>query len=253
MSYTFLSTAYDALMSHVDYEKWADYIKTNIEQYKPDTKLVLDLACGTGTLTNMLEYEMIGIDGSIEMLDEARKKAKTQEKEILFLNQDMREFELYGTVDVILCTCDGLNYILEEDELSEVFRLVENYLDPHGLFIFDINTPYKYEEILGENSFSQTEETHALIWDNYFDEEEQINEYAISIFSRGADGRYDKSEEFHYQRAYSIEAIKNLLQKNHLELIKITDDYTQNEPSPTSQRLTFMAKEMGRKTKETAH
>ena len=165
---------------------------------------MLDLGCGTGALTELLAkkgYDMIGVDNSLEMLEIAREKQISQGLDILYLLQDMREFELYGTVGGIVCCCDSLNYILEEEDLLQVFRLVNNYLDPGGVFLFDMNTEYKYREVLGENTIAENREEASFIWENYYQESSRINEYAVTLFVREPDGRYNKQEEFHYQRA----------------------------------------------------
>lgn len=244
MHYTHLSTAYDALMAHVDYPQWAAHIQHLIDQHKPNPKLVLDLACGTATLTTLLPYEMIAIDHSVEMLLEAKQKAAEAGKDILFLHQDMLDFELYGTVDVIICTCDGLNYLTEDGELLQVFKLVNNYLDPGGIFIFDLNSPYKYEHLLGNQRFSQVEETTAMIWENTYDPDTHINEYDVNLFTENPDGTYTRSEETHYQRAYDLKTVKTLLTEAGLAFVAVTDGYTSNPAAQTSERFTFIAKEI---------
>lgn len=158
-------------------------------KYNINPKLIAELGCGTGNITGRLAkegYDMIGIDISEEMLSVARQKAVDEgDKNILYLLQDMTEFELYGTVDVILCLCDSINYITEYEDIVKVFKLVNNYLEPGGLFIFDINTEYKFKNILGENTFADSEENAAYIWQNYYDENERItNTMLISLLSR---------------------------------------------------------------------
>ena len=150
-AYTNFAEVYDTFMDNVPYEEWAEYLLKVLEQYGIKDGLVLELGCGTGTMTEILNdrgYDMIGVDNSEDMLEIALDKRVESGKDILYLLQDMREFELYGTVRAVVSVCDSVNYITEERELEEVFRLVNNYLDPGGIFVFDFNTEYKYQKIL---------------------------------------------------------------------------------------------------------
>ena len=156
----------------------ADYIESLWKAHDKNPKLVLDLACGTGSLCVELSrrgYEMIGADLSEAMLNQARQKAEDAGQSILFLEQDMREFELYGTVAAVVCVCDSLNYLLEEEDLAEVFSLVHNYLDQNGVFIFDMNTIHKYRDLIGDATICENREEGSFIWENYFDEESSID------------------------------------------------------------------------------
>ena len=183
---------------------------------------------------------MIGVDYSYEMLDIAKAESK---EEILYLMQDMREFELYGTVRGIYSACDCVNYILEEEELKEVFALANNYLDPGGIFVFDINSPYKYRALLAENTFAESREEGSFIWENYYDEEEEINEYDLTLYIKEEDGRFQRFEETHFQRCYEIETIQNLLEEAGLELIAMYDAYTKEPVSEESEKILFVARE----------
>jgi len=170
-SYTDLATVYDALTGDVCYGERCDYLEKIFEKYLPHKPLLIaDLGCGTGSVCGILSergYDMIGIDSSEEMLMEAMEKKG--ERSILYLNQDMCDFELYGTVDVMLSMLDSINYILEPAELKSMFELVHNYLNPDGLFVFDVNTLHKFSEVLGDNVFVSDEETVFYKWDNSFD------------------------------------------------------------------------------------
>ena len=151
-AYGSFAYVYDIFMDNVEYEKWAEYLIGRLREYGIEDGIVLELGCGTGVMTELLAesgYDMIGVDNSEEMLGEAMEKRAESGYEILYLEQDMREFELYGTVRAVVSVCDCMNYITEEDDLLTVFKLVNNYLDPDGIFIFDMNTPYKYREMLG--------------------------------------------------------------------------------------------------------
>ncbi len=239
---------YDEFMQTIPYTTWADYVESIWREHGCEPNLVLDLACGTGSLTLELAkrgYEMIGADISFEMLEIAREKAQEEKQDILYLMQDMREFELYGTVDSIVCTCDSLNYILEEDELLQVFKLAENYLDPKGLFVFDLNTEYKYRDVMGEQVFADTTDDAAFIWQNYYYEEEKINEYQVTFFYKDAeeDSVYQRQEEVHYQKAYSIGKVCELLEKCHLKIEGIYDAFTLEPATEQSERICFVARE----------
>ena len=170
-AYTSFAEVYDTFMDNVPYEEWAEYLAELLREYDIEDGLVLDLGCGTGSLTEILAtkgYDMIGADGSAEMLEIAMEKKAQSGHDILYLLQDMREFELYGTVRAVVSVCDCVNYITDEKELEQVFRLVNNYLDPEGIFIFDFNTEYKYKEILGEQTIAEDREDCSFIWDNYY-------------------------------------------------------------------------------------
>ena len=184
-AYTSFAKVYDTFMDNVPYEEWAEYLAELLQEYDIEDGLVLDLGCGTGSLTEILAtkgYDMIGADGSAEMLEIAMEKKAQSGHDILYLLQDMREFELYGTVRAVVSVCDCVNYITDEKELEQVFRLVNNYLDPEGIFIFDFNTEYKYKEILGEQTIAEDREDCSFIWDNYYYEDESMNEYELTLF-----------------------------------------------------------------------
>ena len=241
-SYTSFAKVYDLFMDNVPYEQWCEYLWTLLKENGIENGLVLDLGCGTGKLTRLMEkkgYDMIGVDNSFEMLDIAREQ---ESENILYLMQDMREFELYGTVRAIYSACDSLNYILEEEELLEVFKLVNNYLDPGGLFIFDINSSFKYYELLAENTFAETREEGSFIWENYFDEEEGINEYDLTLYIK-EDGRFSRFQEVHYQKCYELDIIKKLIEEAGLELVAAYDAYTKNPVAEDSEKITVIARE----------
>ncbi|MCI5918131.1 MAG: class I SAM-dependent methyltransferase [Roseburia sp.] len=247
-AYTSFAQVYDLFMDNVPYEEWCEYIKSLLKEYKIEDGLVLDLGCGTGKLTRLLEdagYDMIGIDYSEEMLEIAREHQE-EGSNILYLLQDMREFELYGTVRAVVSVCDSMNYITEEEDLLQVFRLVNNYLDPKGLFIFDLNTVYKYKELLGETTISENREEGSFIWDNYYEEEEQINEYDLTLFIKEKDNLYRKYEETHFQKAYTLEKVKELLEKAGMEFVAAYDAFTRDAVKEDSERIYVIAKENGK-------
>lgn len=141
-----------------------------------------------------------------------------------------------------------MNYILEEDDLLQVFSLVNNYLDPGGIFIFDLNTVYKYQEILGEQTIAEDREECSFIWDNFYDEEEMINEYDLTVFVQEEGDLFRRYCETHYQRAYSSETVRALIEKAGMEVLAIYDAFTYNKPKPDSERVYFVAREHGKKT-----
>lgn len=245
-AYTSFALVYDLFMDNVPYEEWSLRIIELLKENKIEDGILLDLGCGTGKLTRLMEkngFDMIGIDNSIEMLDIARDASG---ENILYLLQDMREFELYGTVRAIYSACDSVNYILEEEDLREVFSLVNNYLDPKGIFIFDINTKYKYEELLGDNTIAETREEGSFIWDNYYDTEDEINEYDLTLYIKDKDDRFLKFQETHYQRCYTLETIKQLLKEAGLEFVEAFDDYSKNPVHNESERILVVARESGK-------
>lgn len=249
-AYTSFASVYDTFMDNIPYEEWAKYLVALLKEHQVEEGLVLDLGCGTGSMTELLAqagYDMIGIDNAEEMLEIAIEKREKSGHDILYLLQDMREFELYGTVRAIVSICDSVNYITEEDELVEVFRLVNNYLDPKGMFIFDFNTTYKYKEVLGDRVIAEDREECSFIWNNYYYEEEKINEYELSLFIREEDSDlYRKFQETHFQRAYDLKTIKELIEESGLEYITAYDAFTRNAPTETSERIYVIARERGK-------
>ena len=248
-AYTSFASVYDTFMDNIPYEEWAEYLSGLLAEYEVTDGIVLDLGCGTGTLTELMAargFDMIGVDYSEEMLEIAMEKRAESRRDILYLLQDMREFELYGTVRAVISICDSLNYITEEEELEEVFRLVNNYLDPEGVFIFDFNTVYKYREILGDQTIAESREDCSFIWDNYYYEEEQINEYELSLFLQEEGNLYRKYVETHYQKGYELETIKSLLEKSGMKFVNAYDAFTRNPPTKESERVYVIARESGK-------
>lgn len=226
-AYGSFALVYDKFMDNVPYDEWAAYVIDILKSHGIDDGLVVDLGCGSGTVTEILAdkgYDMIGIDISSEMLAIANEKKVESGHDILYLCQDMREFELYGTVRAIVSLCDSINYILDEDDLLKVFKLVNNYLDYEGVFVFDLNTPYKYETLLADNTFAENREDAAFIWENYYDPATRINEYDLTLFIENEEGSFDRYEEVHEQRAYDIETVTDLIKKAGLELVAVKGD-----------------------------
>jgi len=232
---------YDVLMKDIPYQAWADYIGEVLKQHlgeEPQNRIVVDLACGTGNITFPLAqmgYDMIGVDMSPDML--AQAQAKIINEKILFLAQDMRALDLYGTVDAVVCACDSLNYILYEAELETVFKRIKMFLNSGGVLIFDMNTRYKYEEILGGKSFTAKTESASYVWDNDFSKETGINKYHVAFTPKGS----NPFEEIHYQRAYPQMLIEKLLQKAGFTMINVFDGYTNVPPGDKCPRKVYVA------------
>lgn len=247
-AYTGFARVYDLFMDNVPYAEWSQYLAGLLQEHGIADGLVLDLGCGTGKMTRLLAqagYDMIGADNSEEMLQAARE-ADGGAQDILYLLQDMREFELYGTVRAVVSICDSINYILEEEELLQVFRLVNNYLDPGGIFIFDMNTLYKYRELLGETVICENRDEGSFIWENFYEEEGQTNQYDLTFFIREEDMRYRKYEETHVQRGYGTQQVESLLRQAGLEVLAVYDAYTKDPVKEDSGRVCFVAREQGK-------
>ncbi len=248
-AYTSFARVYDTFMDNIPYEEWAKYLTALLREYGVTEGLMLDLGCGTGTMTEMLAdqgYDMIGVDYSEDMLEIAMEKRAESGHDILYLLQDMREFELYGTVGAVVSVCDSVNYITEEEDLEEVFRLVNNYLDPKGIFIFDFKTLYNYQTVLGDRTIAEKREECSFIWDNYYYEEEKINEYELTLFIQDEGNLYRKFEELHYQRAYTLDDMIRLIQKSGLEFVTAYDAFTKHAPHEKSERIYVIAREKGK-------
>lgn len=247
-AYSSFAEVYDLFMDNVPYEEWCEYITEILEENGVKDGLLLDLGCGTGKMTRLLKekgYDMIGIDLSEEMLGIARER---ESEGILYLQQDMREFELYGTVKGIISACDCMNYILEEEELLQVFKLVNNYLDPGGIFVFDMNTRFKYEELIGDQTICENRDDASFIWDNYFDEESGINEYELTLFIQHPEHTelFQRFQEYHYQKAYDVETVKELLVQAGMKVLAVYGEGTRQEPDEECERVYFVAQEQGK-------
>lgn len=284
-AYTDFAEVYDTFMGDVPYEEWADFLASLIEAYgvsRPvrepgevqeleeapefeetqeelevteedalisERNLVLDLGCGTGTVTELLYekgYDMIGVDSSEEMLQIAMDKKFETQSDILYLCQDMRELDLYSTVGTVVSVCDSLNYLLMDEDVIETFRLVNTYLFPGGIFIFDFNTIYKYEEVIGDTTIAENREDCSFIWENFYSCEDHINEYDVTVFERQEDDLYRKFTETHYQRGYSLNEMKAFLEKAGLTFVTAMDEKTHEAPTETSERIYVIAREHGK-------
>ena len=244
--YTDFARVYDELMDNVPYEEWAQFILNLLQDRKITEGLVLELGCGTGKLMTLLGkagFDMIGVDNSVEMLQIAREKTS---QDFLYLLQDMREFELYGTVKAVISVCDSVNYITKKEELRKVFQLVNNYLDPEGVFIFDFNTEYKYRELIGETVIAEDREDVSFIWFNEYDEDSHLNDIDLKVFVQEEGDIYRKFQEEHIQRGYTLDEIKQLLEESGLIFLEAYEEYTMQAPQPDSGRIVVVAQEHGK-------
>lgn len=243
--YEGFAEVYDLLTQDIDYVKWADFMESAFLTFGRKPKLVLELGCGTGSLAIELAgrgYEMIGLDSSSEMLQKASDKARSKGRDILFIQQDMREFELYGTVDAVICALDSINYITDKRDLMRVFNLVRNYLNPGGLFIFDVNSPYKLSHILGNETFFEMGDDVTWIWNNTYDARKKLCYFDLTFFIRDSEsGLYRKVEESHAERAWTSEEIAYLLEKAGMEAPHTFGELHLKKPHAKEQRIFYIS------------
>ncbi len=246
--YNDFAEVYDKLQD-ANYEKFVDYYEQIFKKFGKEPKLVLDLACGTGNITIPMAkrgYDMIGLDLSCEMLNIARDKAMAEGLDILFLNQDMCEMELYGTVDAIVCALDGLNYITDPEDMQKIFRLVANYLNPGGIMVFDLNSEYKLREVLGGNTFVCEEEGIYYVWQSEFDEETRICDFQLNFFCEQADGSYTRFDEYQAEKAYSADEIAEYAKSAGLNVEGCYKPFEFATVSDKDERIFFViSKKMG--------
>lgn len=221
MIYQDFALIYDKFMENVEYDKWAEFVDKNLKENDIEGYKILELACGTGNVTGLLrkmDYEMTGVDISDKMLSLAQEKSHEEGLKITYLNQDIIELDLNRKFDAVISFCDGINYIVNRDDLNKVFENVYKHLNSGGLFIFDISSEYKLKNILGNNTFAETSEDSAYIWENYYDEETRILEFDLNIFVED-EGVYIRSLESHIQKAHKVEELKKILEDKGFKII----------------------------------
>ena len=229
------------------YARYADYIENVFELYgKPQDSLIADLGCGTGSLCVELAargYDMIGIDGSHEMLGKAYEKAaKKGISDILFLEQEMDGFDLFGTVGAFVSTIDSMNYIIEKRRLQRLFKLVENYLSPGGLFIFDMNTIYKLAKVIGNKVFYEVSEDLCCLWDNRYNGANRTAAFDLTLFTREGDGRWRRHDETQRQRAYAHGEIEAAARRANLRIIGAYSFLTFDKPKRNTEKINYILK-----------
>lgn len=246
-SYKEFARVYDEFMDQTPYDTWFCNVQNLFAQYHvPKRGMILDLGCGTGKMARRLSragYNVTAVDRSAQMLEIA---ANASSDPILYAMQDMVSLELPEKMDAAISICDCMNYILEPKDLKEVLKRVRHALKDNGLFLFDMNTRFKYEKILACNTFAEDREDASFIWDNFYDEEDGINEYQLSLFIQNDQGTYDKYEELHLQKAYDKEEVCQMLLEAGFEEIRVLDADTMKEPTRETQRLYFMAQACAR-------
>ncbi len=240
-AYTSLAGFYDVLTRDVPYAAIADYYETIFKKTGVKVGTILDMACGTGTLTCMLAergFDMIGVDASADMLAVAVEKSLDRADRPLLLQQPLELLDLYGTVDAAVCALDGINYI-KPDRLSEVFRRVRLFLEPGGVFVFDINAPLKLKSLDGEMFLDETEDVFC-VWRASFDEKKNACHYGMDIFAREGK-RWARSREEHTEYVYEPQVLEKMLLESGFESVRINGDMTFEAPSENEQRIFITA------------
>lgn len=246
MSYNNLALVYDKLMEDIDYQAWANYLDQLISKYKAPGKELIDLGCGTGSISLKLAqkgYNVLGIDYSEEMLSQADQKFRENNIVIPLYHQDIRQFVMDRNVDIVISTFDTLNYILDEKDIERTFKNVFEVLKKDALFIFDINTPYKLKEILGDNIFTYNTEEISYIWENDFDDKENICQMCLTFFILDQEtGLYERFEEFHEQKSYEIDYLIDILHKTGFKVLNVHGELNMEEPNEEDHKVFIVAK-----------
>lgn len=241
-SYRTLSAYYDRFTDDVGYPEWADFFARIFAREDVSPRLVLDLACGTGSLTRILAergYEMIGVDASTDMLMQAMNNTIDCDPRPLFLNQRMETLDLYGTIDVCLCCLDSINYVIDPQALQQAFQRVHLFLEPKtGLFVFDINTPAKFARIDG-NSYVREDDDVFCVWQAVV--EHDLCAYQFDIFER-EDEVWHRAQETHEERIYTIDQLTEMLEQAGFTEIKTYGDFAFSPVRGEEDRVFFTAR-----------
>lgn len=247
MIYDLLAPIYDEINKDIDYSAWADFIESVVQKNcKTRPELVLDLGCGTGSMTLELAkrgYDMTGVDISVEMLDVARERASDAgfADKMLWLCQDMTEFELYGTVDLTVSCLDCMNHLTKTSELEKCLALVHNYLVPDGLFVFDVNGRAKFENVYADRSYVMETDSAVCIWQNDYNPKTRLCNFYITLFNE-EDGLYARYDELQRERMYPIRTLKKSLVKAGFEFIGVYSDYSFTPATDTDERIYIVAR-----------
>lgn len=241
---------YDKLTGNISYPQTAAYYDALIREHGGRVLqggILLDLACGTGSLSEelcIIGYDVIGVDGSTDMLSVAMQKKAKSGSDIVYLCQDMRELDLYGTVDVTVCALDSINHLVNETDVQRAFNKVSLFTNPGGLFLFDVNTPYKHEHILGGNTFVYDCEDVYCVWQNAFRKSNLTVDISLDIFAK-QDGCYHRYEECFTERAYTHEVLEAMLTAAGFELVCRYEGGTTNPPQDHSEKHLYVARKLG--------
>ena len=244
-SYEFLAGCYDELTTDVGYRSWAGYLEKHFARAGIPVRTVLDLACGTGSLTWELArrgYEMIGVDRSEEMLAQANEKGEdfTGERPI-FLHQSMDKLDLYGTIDACVCCLDSVNYVTRPAQLERAFARVHLCLMPGGIFVFDINTPEKLRALDGQVFLDETEDAYC-VWRAEYSKRRRVCTYAMDLFRLTPAGLWERGEELHEEYAYEPDELEEMLRRAGFHHIRRYSDRKLRAPRPGEERIFFRAR-----------
>lgn len=243
MSYGVFSEFYDALTANVSYDTVSQVLSSLLTRYGKSRGLLLDLACGTGSVSVRLAkkgYEVIGVDLSPEMLSEAQNKAYSAGQNILFLCQDMTALDLYGTVDATVCTLDGLCHLPDEESVQAALRKVSLFMNPGGVFLFDVNSVYKHRAVLGNNTFVYDTDDVYCVWQNTLLSDGVTVQMDLDFFEPVSDeGDYVRQSERFTERAYPRETLEAMLKKAGFTVLDVFDGYSGKPAHDTSERLLF--------------
>lgn len=242
--YEKFAQVYDSLMEDVNYELWVDYIEEIFNRFYIKPIKIIDLACGTGNITIPLSkrgYHITGIDLSADMLTIAEHKSQEGSNNIQWIQGDMINLKGFKQIDTIICACDGINYILEKENLNQIFKNIYDTLGENGIFTFDINSSYKISRILADETFAYSGEEVSYIWENFYDSNSKIIDFELSFFVR--EGKhYNRFNETHQQRAYSIEEIIFSLENSGFKEIFTYETFGFKSPKTESERIQFVCK-----------
>ena len=243
--YGFFSSVYDTLTENVNYAARADYIADLLADNGIKGGILLDLACGTGTLSIEMSkkgFEVIGVDASADMLSVAMNNAYEADRNILFLCQPMQQLDLYGTINAAICTLDSINHLTDPDDVQATFDKVSLFTEPGGVFVFDVNTVFKHREILADNTFVYDMDDVYCVWQNSLDSATDTVQIDLDIFEQVDDGIYERMQESFCERAYALPLLKEMLGKAGFETVAVYDELSREEPKENSERLFIVAR-----------
>lgn len=242
--YSEFAWVYDALMQDADYAARSRYLLSLFERFDRKPTLILDLACGTGGFSNEMSAQgisVIGVDISPEMLSVARESSAEQGQDVLYLCQDASELDLYGTVDGAICCLDSLNHITDYEKFKAAIARVSLFLEPGRLFIFDMNTAYKHECVLGNRTIVKETDEVFCVWQNEYKREERVTEISLDFFQE-EDGAYYRSSEQFCERAYTDDEIATAISEAGLDLVAVFEEMTDTAPTDTTERAVYITR-----------